>query len=86
MVKGKASFTCDAWQASNIESYFAVTAHWVETHPSKWELHAALIGFTRMNEAHNGLRLGQALYKMILWIGIVEKVSLVLYFPGVCAQ
>lgn len=29
-VQGEVSLTCDAWQASNTDGYFAVTAHWIE--------------------------------------------------------
>jgi hypothetical protein len=29
-VKGLISMTCDAWQASNTDGYFAVTGHWIE--------------------------------------------------------
>ncbi|KIJ37933.1 hypothetical protein M422DRAFT_50239 [Sphaerobolus stellatus SS14] len=74
-VKGKISFTCHAWQASNADAYFAVTAHWIEIAPLKWELQAAIIGFTRMNYSHHGVRLGQALFKIILRIDVVEKSS-----------
>ena len=35
----------------------------------------ALFGFTRMNTSHNGIRLGQALYKVCDRLGIVHKVS-----------
>jgi hypothetical protein len=46
-VQGKVRLTCDAWQAGNTDSYFAVTAHWIEEPtPAKWELKSALIGFT----------------------------------------
>jgi len=68
--------TCDAWQASNTDGYFAVTAHWVqEPMLGKWELKSALIGFTRLNNAHNGERLGQALFKIVKRLGIEHKVS-----------
>ena len=76
-VQGEVSLTCDAWQASNTDGYSAVTAHWIEEPTSaKWELKNALIGFTRLNNAHNGERLGQALFKVIERIGIGHKVSL----------
>lgn len=46
-VQGKVSLTCDAWQASNTDGYFVVTAHWIEElNSAKWELKSALIGFT----------------------------------------
>jgi len=74
-VHGVVNLTCDAWQASNVEGYFAVTGHWIEeSTPSQWELKSALLGFTRLNNAHNGKHLGQALYKIIKRIDIRHKV------------
>lgn len=74
-MSGEISLTCDAWQASNTDGYFAVTAHWIEsTTPTQWELKNALLGFTKLNNAHNGKRLGQALYKIIKRVGIESKV------------
>ena len=29
-MKEQISLTCDAWQASNADTYFAVTGHWIE--------------------------------------------------------
>ena len=29
-VTGQVSLTCDVWQASNTDGYFAVTGHWIE--------------------------------------------------------
>ena len=73
--------TCDAWQAGNTDGYFAVTAHWIEEPiPGKWELKSALIGFTRLNNAHNGERLGQALFKVVKRIGIEYKVVYHCYY------
>lgn len=75
-VQGEVSLTCDAWQAGNTDGYFAVTAHWIEeSTPAKWELKSALIGFTRLNNAHIGERLGQALFKVIKRVGIEKHVS-----------
>ena len=69
------NLTCDAWQASNVEGYFAVTGHWIEeSTPSQWELKSVLLGFTRLNNVHNGKHLGQALYKIIKRIDIRHKV------------
>jgi hypothetical protein len=65
-VQGEVSLTCDAWQASNADGYFAVTAHWIDdSMTGKWELKSALIGFTQLNNAHNSERLGQALFKIV---------------------
>ena len=70
------SLTCDAWQASNADAYFAVTRHWIEERiVGVWTKEHALFGFTQMNTAHNGQRLGQALFKIANQLGIVHKVS-----------
>ena len=75
MVSGEISLTTDCWQASNSDVYLAVTGHWVEERvESRWTLEHALLGFTRMNTAHNGVRLGQALFKICNRLGIVHKV------------
>jgi len=75
-VAGKVSLTCDAWQASNADGYFAVTGHWIkECSPGKWTLKHALFGFMWMNTAYNGNWLGQALFKICLCLSIVHKVN-----------
>ena len=74
-VKGLISLTCDAWQASNSDGYFAVTGSWINEENAKWQLQTALLGFTQLNNAHNGTRLGQALFKIVLRVRIAHKVS-----------
>jgi hypothetical protein len=70
------SLTCDAWQASNANSYFAVTGSWIaEISPGHWEQQSALFGFVRMNSAHNSCHLGTALYKTCNWLGIAHKIG-----------
>jgi hypothetical protein len=73
-MKGKVSLTCDTWQASNSDGYFAVTGSWIEE-GGKWKLLTALLGFTQLNNAHNGMRLGQALFKIVCRVKIAHKVS-----------
>ena len=76
MVTGEINLTCDAWQASNMDGYFAVTGHWIEESvPTQWELKSELLGFTQLCNAHNGEWLGQALFKVVNWVGIAHKVS-----------
>jgi hypothetical protein len=75
-VTGSISLTCDAWQAPNTDGYFAVTSHWIEeSSPGMWMLEHALFGFMWMNTAHNGKRLGQALFKITNHLGVVHKVN-----------
>jgi hypothetical protein len=77
--KGHINITCDAWQASNTDAYFAVTGHWIEeSSPGNWEIRSALLGFTRLNNSHNGKRLGQALFKILDRLGVAHKVDLYL--------
>ena len=79
LVSGEINLTCDAWQASNTNSYFAVTGHWVEeVESNKWVLRNTLLGFAHMNTAHNGKRLSQALFKICERLGIAEKVGTIL--------
>ena len=75
-MSGEVSMTCDAWQAENADAYFAVTGHWIEEQvPGEWREQHALLGFTQMNTAHNGIRLGQSLFKICNRLGIVHKIS-----------
>ncbi|KAG6871411.1 hypothetical protein C0995_004884 [Termitomyces sp. Mi166 len=73
-VSGEISLTCNAWQAENMDGYFAVTGHWIEeTAPMQWELKSALVGFMQLCNAHNGEHLGQALFKLVDRISITHK-------------
>ena len=77
------SLTCDAWKASNMDGYFAVTGHWIEEpQPGVWELHSTLFGFVWLNNAHNSKWLGGTLFKIVDWLGITHKVSVV--FDLIC--
>jgi hypothetical protein len=86
MKTGLVSLTCDAWQASNADAYFAVTGHWnEEVSPNNWEHQSALFGFTQMNTAHNGVHLGRALYKIVKRVGVEKKVcTLFMYDIQAC--
>jgi hypothetical protein len=69
------NITCDAWQAGNTDGYFAITGHWIEENsPTQWECKSTLLGFTKVNNAHNRKRLGGALFKILDRIGIAHKV------------
>ncbi|KAI0273134.1 hypothetical protein BGY98DRAFT_936386 [Russula aff. rugulosa BPL654] len=63
---GKQAIQMDISQSQHIGSK--------SQHP-KMELKSALIAFTRLNNAHNGERLGQALFKIIKQVGIEHKVG-----------
>lgn len=72
---GLVSLTCDAWQADNVDAYFAVTGHWVEeVSKDVWVEQTALLGFTQLNSSHDGARLGRALFKIVKRLGFPHKV------------
>jgi hypothetical protein len=74
-VSGTVNITCDAWQAGNTDGYFAVTGYWIEeSSPMLWECKSALLGFTKVNNAHNGKHLGGALFKILDCVGIAHKI------------
>jgi hypothetical protein len=84
VIKGRINLTCDAWQASNIDGYFAVTGAWIEeTSPHAWALRTSLLGFIQLNNAHNGVHLGQALFKVVQCTGISHKIRDTLYLPAI---
>ena len=57
--------------------YFVVTGSWMqESLPGVWEVKTPLLGFTQMNSAHHGVRLGQALFMIAQQLGITHKVDL----------
>jgi hypothetical protein len=70
--------TCDAWQASNTDAYFAVTGHWImECVLGEWTLEHVLLGFAQMNCSHSGTCLGQMLFSVLNRLRIVHRVSVV---------
>ena len=70
--------TCDAWQVSNTDAYFAVTGHWIMEHVlGEWTLEHALLGFAQMNCSHSRTHLGQMLFSVLNQLCIVHRVSVV---------
>lgn len=58
-----------------MDGYHCATIHYIEERSEgSWELKNDLAGFTRLNSAHNGKRLGQALFKMADRLGIAGRV------------
>ena len=58
-----------------MDAYFAVMGSWIEEVNARWELRTALLGFTQLNNAHNGMQLGQSLFKIVDRLGIAHRVS-----------
>ncbi|KAG6913735.1 hypothetical protein DXG01_004673 [Tephrocybe rancida] len=82
-VSDEVSVTCDAWQAGNTDTYYAVTSCWIEeTSIGVWEEKSVLFGFTLMNTAHDGKRLGHALFRIACRLGITTKAVISVYSPA----
>ena len=88
--KGKINLTFDAWQAENVDGYFAVTGHWVEEESrgsdtrKEWKVKSSLFGFVHMNCLHDGRRLGRTLVKIAARLKVEHKVcSLNAYLTSV---
>ena len=56
-----------------------MTGSWIQHEGGKWELKSALFSFVQLNNAHNGTRLGQALFKIVKRLRIGHKVSLPIF-------
>ena len=80
---GRLSLTTDMWSDTNLSPFMAVTAHWIEVKPgapNDWRLQTALIGFVRLNVAHNSRNLGLTLFKVTERLDITAKVSVILLY------
>lgn len=67
---------CDAWEAGNHSSYFAITGHYIEEKgPKMWVMRTSLLGLPHFVSVHTGKRLGQMLFKVVDRAGAAKKVS-----------
>ena len=79
------SITCNVWQASNADSYLAVTEHWIEEHtPGKWALEHMLLRFAQMNCSHSSTHFGQTLFRVLSQLRIVHKVCMLDHVESFC--
>jgi len=78
---GKVSTTMDIWSDPNLQSYMAVTAHWLEVVKEngcdELCLQSGLIGFMSMSMHHTGEHIATAFYHVIHRVGITSKVWLI---------
>jgi hypothetical protein len=52
------------------------TGHWIEECAlGEWSKEHALLSFTQLNTAHNGIRLGQALYVTDVYIFLFSELK-----------
>ena len=64
---GNISFTADIWSADNLDSYLAMTAHWIgrDKKTGTLSLKVALIAFHRLPSRHTGAEIAQAVLHVI---------------------
>jgi hypothetical protein len=74
---GKISFTADAWSSANLQSYFAITAHWAyrDDTDGSIKIKARLIAFHRMSGTHDGQKMAQLCIDLLDRAGITANVN-----------
>jgi hypothetical protein len=80
---GKISFTMDMWTDTNLSSFMAITAHWIEAKteetpngPQKiLNLRADLVGFHHVPGRHDGKHLAHAFLFVTDRLDITDKVT-----------
>jgi hypothetical protein len=75
---GRISFTSDIWSNANLESYLALTAHWISCDESsgRLALNAALIGFHRLKKKHTGLNIAKTILYLLDRADVTLKVRI----------
>jgi len=74
---GKISFTADAWSSANLQSYFAITAHWAyrDNTDGSIKIKARLIAFHRMFGTHDGEKMAKLCIDLLDRAGITANVK-----------
>jgi hypothetical protein len=75
---GRVSFTSDIWSRQNLESYMAITAHYMAKMPNTGTLvlKSQLIAFRRLQGSHTGENIGKVFVSVVKEIGCLHKVCL----------
>lgn len=76
---GKVSFTMDIWSDSKMQSFLAMTAHWIARDNNTLELKSSLIAFHRIWGKHTGKNLAAIVLSLLDRAGATSKVSTVNY-------
>lgn len=74
--EGRISFTTDLWSDPNLDSYMAVTAHYMSRARTDGQLEyrCGLIAFKYIEGAHSGVNLAMHFFKLIDSLGVAHKV------------
>ncbi|KAF5329696.1 hypothetical protein D9619_009224 [Psilocybe cf. subviscida] len=78
---GRVSFTSDIWSRQSLQSYMAVTAHFMANTPSPvgplLTLQTRLVAFRVLHGSHTGVNIGKAFVKILEEINCLHKISMV---------
>ena len=72
---GQVSFTLDLWTDGPLQSYLAMTAHWIAEADGALQLKAALIAFHHVRQKHTGKALARTVLHLLDRVGVTLKVS-----------
>lgn len=79
---GRVSFTSDIWSAQNLQSYMAITAHYImrDARTGRLELRSDLVAFRALDKSHTGAYLASEFIEVLKEIKCMGKVCSVLSF------
>lgn len=82
---GKVSFTADMWSDKKMQSFLAVTAHWISRNDTgTLELKSSLIAFHRVWGQHTGKNLAVIVLNLLDRAGATSKVNNMQYQYEMC--
>jgi hypothetical protein len=76
---GKVSYTVDLWSDSKLQSFLAITAHWIARNNNSLELKSSLIAFHRVWGRHTGENLATIILSLLDRAGATSKVNYMQY-------
>jgi hypothetical protein len=82
---GKVSFTADIWSDSKMQSFLAMTAHWITRNDNNnLEFKSSLIAFHRVWGRHTGKNLAAIVLSLLDRAGATSKVNYMQYQYEIC--
>ena len=80
--EGRISYTTDLWSDPNLDSFMAITAHYMfREKTGQLEYRCGLIAFQHVEGSHSGVNLAMHFFKIIDGLGVAHKVCLSPYLP-----
>ncbi len=74
---GRVSFTSDIWSAVDLQSYMAITAHYMmRLSNGRLVLRSDLVAFRGLDESHTGVNIAKVFLQVVEEIGCINKIRL----------